>query len=185
MSSTLLCERCPHTSVATLFTTTEQLTFNVWTYNSYFCSTLRPASPLPDANSQGGYCPLSAGPFALSSSIILPTHYELVTFDTRLRALDPSENELLCLDLSTTTLAPGPLDSVYGHARIIFWTTVALSIAYWMVVGLARIASAWSRGSTRSGPGLWARVESVGFILASAISGERLATSPALMRFCW
>ena len=81
-------------------------------------------------------------------------------------------------------LQPNSLDPVYGDAQIVFWCTVALAIAYWLLVGLARMASAWDRGSNRTGRGLWSRVESAGFILASAISGERLATSPALMRFC-
>lgn len=165
----------------TLFTTTSMLTFDVWNNNSFFCSTLRPPSPLPNVSS---YCPFSPGPFALSSSIRLSKSYALATFDTRLRALDPFKHELLCLDLNTTILQPNSLDPVYGDAQIIFWCTVALAIAYWLLVGLARLASAWGRGSTRNGRGLWARVESAGFILASAISGERLATSPALMRFC-
>ncbi|GJE84872.1 hypothetical protein PsYK624_009480 [Phanerochaete sordida] len=168
----------------TLFTTTSMLTFDVWNNNSYFCSTLRPPSPLPNMSSSGSYCPFSPGPFALSSSIHLGKSYALATFDTRLRALDPMQRELLCLDVNTTILQPNSLDPVYGDAQIVFWCSVALAIAYWLLVGLARLASAWGRGSTRNGRGLWARVESAGFILASAISGERLATSPALMRFC-
>ena len=160
------------------------LTFTVWDFIYFFCPTARPASPLPQPNDQGTYCPLEPGPFALSSSIVIGDQYELVTYYTRLHALDPFQNELLCIDLDTTPLVPGPLSSPYGHGHLIFWLTVALAIAYWVVVGLARLVSAWGRGSTRNGPGLWARVESAGFILASALSGERLASSPALMRFC-
>lgn len=126
---------------------------------------------------------MPAGPFALSTSISPGNAYELATFYTRLRALDPFKNELFCLDLNTTPLVPGPFNSPYGRARSILWATVALAIGYWIVVGLARLVSAWGRG-TRGGPGLWAEVERTGFVLASAISGERLATSPALMRFC-
>lgn len=161
------------------------LTFDVWNNNSYFCQTLLPPSPLPAPNNDTGrYCPLGPGPFALSSSVKLSKDYALATFDTRLRALDPNQRELMCIDIAATPLKPNSLDEVYGDARIIFWCTVALAIAYWAVVGLARLVSAWGRGSTRNGRGVWARVESAGFILASAISGERLATSPALMRFC-
>lgn len=159
------------------------LTFAVWDFSSFFCATVRPPSPLPQPNEQGNYCPLPAGPFAISTSISPGNGYELVTFYTRLRALDPSKNELFCLDLDTTPLRPGPLDSPYGRARSILWATVGLAIAYWVVVGLARLVSAWGRG-TRGGPGVWAKMERAGFVLASAISGERLATSPALMRFC-
>jgi hypothetical protein len=160
------------------------LTFAIWNNNSFFCSTLRPPSPLPNVSSAETYCPFPPGPFALSSSIQLGKTYSLATFDTRLRALDPFQHELLCLDVNTTALQPNAIDRVYGDAQIVFWCTVALAMAYWLVVGLARLASAWGRGSTRTGPGLWARAESAGFILASAISGERLAISPALMRYC-
>lgn len=160
------------------------LSFSVFSNHSYFCSTLRPQSPLPATSNGSNYCPLDPGPFALSSSITLPKAYELATLNTRLRALDPYATELFCIDVATTPLHPGPVDSVYGNAGIIFWSTVALAIAYWLVVGLARIVSAWGRGLGRSSPGLWHRVESAGFIFASALSGERLATSPALLRFC-
>ncbi|KAI0938161.1 hypothetical protein AcV7_003434 [Taiwanofungus camphoratus] len=169
----------------TLFTTTEMLTFNVWNNNSYFCSTLQPPSSVSPPTG-GNYCATEfpAGPFAFSTAVKLPSNYELATFDTHLRALDPNQNELFCLNVNTTVLKPGRLGSVYGHGYIIFWVTVSLAIAYWLLVGIARLASAWGRGSTRTGTGLWARVQSAGFILASAISGERLASSPALMRFC-
>lgn len=104
--------------------------------------------------------------------------------NTALRAVDPSGNEILCLSVATTPLHPGPLGSPYGNAHIIFWATVGLAATYWLIVGFARIISAWGRGFSRPGPGIWHRFESAGFILASAISGERFSTSPALMRFC-
>ncbi|PCH40942.1 hypothetical protein WOLCODRAFT_137091 [Wolfiporia cocos MD-104 SS10] len=166
----------------TLFTATEMLTFQVFGNDSVFCDTLR--SPGPTNNSHGQYCPFSPGPLAFSTTVPLHSNYELATLDTRLYALDPYEHLLFCISLNTTILDPGPVGSVYGHGHIIFWFTVALAIAYWLIVGVARLASAWGRGSTRIGSGLWARVESAGFILASAVSGERLASSPALMRFC-
>ncbi|KAG6900422.1 hypothetical protein C0993_010810 [Termitomyces sp. T159_Od127] len=170
-------------SLATLFTSTNVLTLNAWTNSSYFCSTLRPPSPLPVVNSTDGtYCPIPSGEFAFSTSIPWGDHRALTTLSTRLRAVDPSLQEVLCVDVITTPLDPQP-DSPYGQAKIIFWCTVALAIAYWIVVGLARIVSAWGRGITRH-DGLWSRAQSAGFILASAISGERFATSPALMRFC-
>ncbi|KZT71554.1 hypothetical protein DAEQUDRAFT_763781 [Daedalea quercina L-15889] len=168
----------------TLFTVTEELTFQVWNNNSFFCSTLRPPTDQLGNATQGDYCPFPAGPFGLATTVRLPTDYELATFQTRLYALDPDQNLLFCMNLNTTILDPGVNGSVYGHATIIFWISVALAIGYWIVVGIARLVSAWGRGSTRMGTGLWARVESAGFVLASAISGERLANSPALMRYC-
>lgn len=158
------------------------LTLNAWTNSSYLCSALRPPSPLPPALN-GGYCPIPAGAFALSSTIPWGKHRALTTLNTRLRAVDPFSAELFCIDVSTTPLDPEP-DNPYGRAKILFWATIALIIAYWVVVGIARIVSAWGRGITRHERRIWSRAQSAGYILASAISGERLATSPALMRFC-
>ncbi|KAK2465977.1 hypothetical protein APHAL10511_001618 [Amanita phalloides] len=169
-------------SLTTLFTTTSILTLNAWTNGTYLCTTLRPPSPLPDlASNATTYCPIDPGPFAFSLTVPLGNHRALTTLTTQVRAVDPFANNLFCLDVATTLLDPTP-DSPYGQARSIFWTTVALTIGYWIVVGIARIISAWGRGITEKG--LWARARSAGFILASAISGERLAASPALMRFC-
>ncbi|KAG6910813.1 hypothetical protein DXG01_007702 [Tephrocybe rancida] len=170
------------TSLATLFTTTNVLTLNAWTNSTYFCNSLRPPSPLPALDSTGTYCPIQSGEFGFSTTIPWGEHRALTTLSTRLRAVDPSIQELMCIDVITTPLDPQP-NSPYGQAKVIFWSTVALAIAYWVIVGLARTISAWGRGITRH-DGLWSRAQSAGFIVASAISGERFATSPALMRFC-
>ncbi|KAF8638547.1 hypothetical protein AX17_002090 [Amanita inopinata Kibby_2008] len=171
-------------SLSTLFTTTSVLTLTAWSNTSYLCQTLRPPSPLPNLGDKvQNYCPVVPGPFAFSVTVPLGDHRALTTLTTRVRAVDPFTNEMLCLDIPTTPLEPA-LDSPYGQARIILWATVALTLGYWAVVGVARVASAWGRGITRSEKGLWARARSAGFILASSISGERLANSPALMRFC-
>jgi hypothetical protein len=171
--------------LATLFTTTEMLTLNVWNNASYFCQSLRPPSPLPSADNHSAiFCPIPAGPFAFSTYIPLDSPQELATLQTQLRAVDPSSDEILCIDVFTTNLSPGTWHSVYGHAVAIFWGTVALAIAYWSIVLVARIVSAWGRGVARTGAGLLGEVERVGFVFASALSGERFAVSPALMRFC-
>jgi hypothetical protein len=167
-----------------LFSTTEILTFNILNNNSFFCETLRPPSPLPAPdNSTGLYCPIPAGPFAFSTYAPLTTSRELATLQTLVRAVDPFSNELLCVNVATTPLRPGALGSVYGRARIIFYATVVLSAAYWLLVAGARLSSAWARRSGWSGRGFWSRVENASVVVASAISGEGLAKSPALIRF--
>jgi hypothetical protein len=157
----------------------------IWNNRSYFCDALRPASPLPTLEGEAAdYCPIGPGPFAFSVQIPLSNSHELTTLSTRLRAVDPSTAEILCVDVYTTPLKPGVYGETYGHAIIIFWASVALAIAYWLVVGIARIVGAWDRGTGHPGAGIWSRVESGGYVLASALSGERFAVSPALMRFC-
>jgi hypothetical protein len=170
--------------VATLFTTSSVLTLSAWSNGSYLCQNMRPQSPLPALNSTDGmYCPITTGAFAFSSTIPWGRNRELTTLITRLRAVDPFNKELVCLDVFTTPLDPRP-KSPYGKAEIIFWSTITLTLAYWIVVGIARISLAWGRGITRPGRGLWSRAQSAGYILASAISGEGFANAPALLRFC-
>lgn len=171
-------------SLATLFSNTEILTFNIRNNNSFFCQTLRPPSPLPSPdNVTGLYCPIPAGPFAFSAYAPLGSSRELATVQTTLRAVDPFSNELLCLNIATTPLEPGTQGSVYGNARLIFIGTVTLCAVYWLLVAIARLSSAWARRSGWSRSGFWNSVENVGFVVASAISGEGLSKSPALMRF--
>ncbi|RXW25178.1 hypothetical protein EST38_g690 [Candolleomyces aberdarensis] len=171
-------------SLATLFTTTSILTLNAWRSSEYLCENLRPPSPLPTlATPNTTYCPIAAGPFAFSSRIPWGNDRELTTLHTQLRAVDPFGAELVCVDVDTTPLDPNP-HTIYGMANIILWSTVGLAVAYWLLVGLARISAAWKRGLSRSGKGLWPKAQSAGFILASAVSGERLANAPALLRFC-
>ncbi|THU88926.1 hypothetical protein K435DRAFT_729542, partial [Dendrothele bispora CBS 962.96] len=170
--------------LATLFTTTSVLTLNAWSNFSSFCDTLRPPSPLPTVENgdTDEFCPVSPGEFAFSTTVPWGSSRALTTLTTRISAVDPLTQELICIDVDTTPLNPSP-DNPYGRAKVIFWATVALTIAYWVLVGFARIVSAWDRGITSKGKGVWARAQSAGFILASATSGERLATSPALLRF--
>jgi hypothetical protein len=151
--------------------------------SSYFCLPLRPPSPLPPISNDATYCPIPAGPFGFSVSIPWNNVNALTTLATKVRAVDPGGDELLCLDIFTTPLTLGSVNSPYGSAVIILWSSVALAIAYWLVVGIARLVAAWRRGASRSAPGWWPTVARVGFVLASAISGERLSASRALLRF--
>lgn len=110
----------------------------------------------------------------------------MMTINTRLRIVDTSSPavELACIDVSTTPLTGRRVaGSIYGDAEIIFWFSVALCIAFWVVIGLARIVAAWGRGGTGTSRNTWSRLEGAGYILASAISGERFSSTPALLRF--
>ena len=112
--------------------------------------------------------------------------YELMTIITRLRVVDTSDPaiELACVDVFATPLSPRkPGRPVYGPVTIVFWVSVAIVRGYWVIVGLARIVAAWGRGRSGTGRSLWSRLEGAGFIIASAISGERFAHTPALLRF--
>ncbi|KZS97792.1 hypothetical protein SISNIDRAFT_493081 [Sistotremastrum niveocremeum HHB9708] len=172
--------------LATMFTTASVLTFTIFSTASAFCDSLRPPSPLPSLGNETNYCPLPAGQLAFSTAAPLNHMYELLSLNTRVRIVDTSlpPLELACIDISSAPLRPGVLHSVYGHAAIIFWVSVATAIAYWLVVGSARVAAAWKRGAGATPERFWSRVQRAGFVLVSAISGEKLANTPALLRFC-
>ncbi|OCB87545.1 hypothetical protein A7U60_g5450 [Sanghuangporus baumii] len=173
--------------LSTIFTTSSVLSFNVFENSTFFCTSLCPPSPLPSLDPNYFYCPVSAGPIAFSAAIPLGDHeYNLMTINTRLRIVDTSSPaiELSCIDVATTPLKSDRVAGLmYGPATIIFWVSVALCIAYWLVAGLARVVAAWGRGGSGTGRNLWSRLEGAGYILASAISGERFSSTPALLRF--
>ena len=110
-----------------------------------------------------------------------------MTLNSRLRVVDTSSPalELMCIDVATTPLDGDIIvNHTYGNAIVIFWVSVGLCIAYWVVTGTARLAAAWGRGGSGAGRGVWPRLKSAGYMMASAISGERFAGTPALLRFC-
>ncbi|KIJ56499.1 hypothetical protein M422DRAFT_238126 [Sphaerobolus stellatus SS14] len=174
--------------LSTVFAPTQALTFtlNPDTQSQFaFCQTLRPPSPLSRSlfNNQSGYCPVPAGPIAFSVSTPLSRSFELTSLNTQIRVLDTSNpaKQLACVNVAVTPLRSGP--NFFGQAIIVFWVSVGLAIAYWLVVGAGRLAAAAKRGRQRVHDTLYSRVQAVGFAFASAISGERFASSPALMRF--
>ncbi|KAF8528841.1 hypothetical protein BU17DRAFT_36849 [Hysterangium stoloniferum] len=152
-----------------------------------FCQTLRPPSPLPPISnvSSSGFCPISAGPIGFSAATSLSRSFDLMTLNTQIRVLDTSDpaQELACVNVAATPLSSHSDGSFYGHAIIVFWTSVSLALGYWLVIGIGRLAAAWKRGRQRVHDNIWSHIQGVGFVLASAISGERFASSPALMRF--
>ena len=174
-------------SIATLFTSTTFLNFNIHETSTSLCDAIRPPSPLSTLKENvTTYCPLPAGRFAIGVSIPLNAQYVLDTIVTRIRIVDSSSpaHELACLDAYTTRLQPTDTGGLYGDWTMLFWATIGLTAGYWVVTGIARISAAWNRGLGRSGNAIWVSIERLGFVLTSAISGENFASSPALLRFC-
>ncbi|KDQ20518.1 hypothetical protein BOTBODRAFT_310057 [Botryobasidium botryosum FD-172 SS1] len=176
--------------LATLFTTTSDLTFTTYEQPDPFCPSLRPPSPLPAPFSTPGetgpYCPFPPGQLAFSVNSPWKHPYQLTTLTTRVRIVDPSSppNELACIDVPVTPVKPhnSGAGGGYGYANVLFWVSVGLTIGYWILNGSARLAAAWHRVEWANRGG-WHGIQWAGTILTSAISGERLATSPALLRF--
>ncbi|KAG8755453.1 hypothetical protein FRC14_004035 [Serendipita sp. 396] len=170
--------------LATLFTSTNYLTFSVFDNTSSLCESIRPPSPLPAlVGNDTNYCPIPAGPLAFGLSVPLSGPYSLKTMVTQIRIVDSSSpaHELACLEVAVTPVTSD--HHPYGGWTGIFWGTIALVLSYWIVIGIGRISAAWDRGLGRSGNPWWLKVERTGFVLASALSGEKFSVSPALLRF--
>lgn len=90
--------------------------------------------------------------------------------------------ELVCIDVQATPVDASGKGGYYGEAKVIFWVSVGLAAAYWWLIGAARIAAAWDRGGAGRRPG-WMLFKWAGTVFSSAISGERLVSTPALLRF--
>jgi len=170
--------------IATLFSTTEALSFSVDQTTSAFCASVRAPLSVQQPNYVENNCSIPAGQLAFSASTPYRHDFYLTTLNTRIRAVDGSEPplELVCIDIESTPVEARGTGGYYGNAQIIFWSTIALAVGYWLVIGLARIAAAWRHGRSGRHRG-WLKVKWAGTILASAISGQRLSASPALLRY--
>ena len=72
---------------------------------------------------------------------------------------------------------------IYGRWTGIFWGTLGLTLGFLLVTSTSRVSAAWDRGLGRTGHPWWMKIERAGFVLASALSGEKFSVSPALLRF--
>lgn len=169
---------------ATLIYTTSIATVDLYTERTFFCYQLVPPAPNPPQNYSSTNCTLPAGELAFGIHSPLQHDYQLATLNTRIQVLDTSNpaKELACVDVGVTPIRDAGVGGSFDVAGVIFWVSVGLAMAYWVVVGLARIAAAWRRGSWDPNQ-RWVNIRWAGTVLASAISGERLAASPALLRF--
>ncbi|KAJ1309049.1 hypothetical protein OPQ81_004729 [Rhizoctonia solani] len=168
----------------TLIYTTSIATIDVFSNRTYFCMHVVPPAPNSPQSYTSTDCQIPAGQLAFGIQSPLPHDYQLVTLNTRIQILDTSNpaKELACVDVGVTPIKDTGVGGSFDFAGVVFWVSVGLAMAYWVVVGLARIAAAWRRGSWDSNQ-RWVHIRWAGTVLASAISGERLAASPALLRF--
>ncbi|CAE7224731.1 unnamed protein product [Rhizoctonia solani] len=168
----------------TLIYTTSFATMDVFSNRTYFCLHVVPPVPYAPQTYTSTNCSVPAGQLAFGIQSPLPHDYQLVTLNTRIQVLDTSNpaKELACVDVGVTPIKDTGVGGSFHFAGAVFWLSVGLAMAYWAVVGLARIAAAWRRGSWDSNQ-RWVHIRWAGTVLASAISGERLAASPALLRY--
>ncbi len=168
-----------------MFTSTNYLTYSIFDNSSALCASFRPPSPLPAlAPNVTDYCPVLAGSLAFGLTIPLSEPFSLKTLVTQIRLVDTSNpaHELTCLEVAATPMYTDT-EMIHGPWSGIFWGTIVLTVVFWVTTGIGRISAAWDRGLGRSGNMWWMKIERTGFILASALSGEKFSVSPALLRF--
>lgn len=191
--------------LATMFTETHDLNFNVWSTTTYICNSLFPPSPLPEPYIPRNttYCPLPAGRLGINVSIPISGSYGLSTLRTQVRIVDTAlpPRELSCINID---LSPYYDDAWYWD--IFLWIPAALAIGYWIASWAARFAAGWVAGGPgdessaaeeeiRGGGGILSVAgaggdrgtsrfsRKWGTMLVSGVSGERLGFSGALLRF--
>ncbi|KAJ9111736.1 hypothetical protein QFC19_001097 [Naganishia cerealis] len=193
--------------LATMFTETYDLNYNLWSTTTYICNSLFPPSPLPEPYIPRNttYCPLPAGDLGINISVPISGSYGLSTLRTQVRIVDTAlpANELSCINIDLSPYYP---DAWYWS--IFLWIPAGLAIGYWIAAWAARFAAGWvvgsagegsssaDEGETRNAPAGIGSVAGAGgdsdasrlsrkwgTMLVSGVSGERLGYSGALLRF--
>jgi hypothetical protein len=177
--------------LATMFSTTSDMTYELWSTTTFACNSLFPPSPLPYPYIPNNttYCPLDAGPFAINLSVPLKHGYPLSTLSTNVRIVDTAvpANELLCVELDMTTYYPQG-----WYYNLFFWLPIGLAIGYWVSSWAGRFAAGWVVGRMADNVGSgdvqgWGRQggksRKWGTMVVSGLSGERLGFSGGLLRF--
>lgn len=186
------------TLLSTLSVETEFLTFEVFRNDSYLCDSLYPVAPDPNGTVVDGVviqpagCLYGPGQVSLGVGIPLNDTYTLGTLWTRIRLSDTSSPPL---DIACFEVYASPYIAHKWYWDLIFWFPVALTIGYFIVVALGRIFCALTsrarafKNKAREGSQPNVIKDTVSPTLVSAISGQKLALSAALLRFatpgCW
>ncbi|KAJ9102590.1 hypothetical protein QFC21_002991 [Naganishia friedmannii] len=192
--------------LATMFTETHDLNYNLWSTTTYICNSLFPPSPLPEPYIPRNttYCPIPAGDVGINISVPISGSYGLSTLRTQIRIVDTSlpATELTCINIDLSPYYP---EAWYWD--IFLWIPAGLAIGYWIASWAARFAAGWvvrsagdgsssmDHGETRNAAGIGSVADAGGdsgasrisrkwgTMLVSGVSGERLGFSGALLRF--
>lgn len=169
------------------------LTFDIFSNLTFLCDSVVPTGD--DANTQlTAHASCTYGPGTVAFGVDVPVNatYELGTIETRVLLIDTSHPPLsiACVDVPFS-----PYDEDAWYWDLMFWLPVALFIAYFTTVSLARAITAATtrsrafRNRAREGRAPSFLRDHLNPIIISAISGQGMVLSPALLRFatpgCW
>ncbi|SNX83321.1 uncharacterized protein MEPE_02028 [Melanopsichium pennsylvanicum] len=184
--------------LSTLSVQTQFLTFDVFRNVSYLCDSLYPVQPDPNATVINGVviqpagCLYGPGQVSLGVGIPLNDTYTLGTLWTRIRLSDTSSPPL---DIACIEVYASPYDDSKWYWDLMLWFPIALTIGFFVVPTLARIFCALTsrarafKHKAREGSQPNLVKDTIAPTLVSAVTGQKLALSAALLRFatpgCW
>lgn len=169
------------------------LTFNIFSNLTYLCDELAPTNS-DETNILAAHSSCTYGPGTVAFGVAIPLNstYPMGTIWTRVLLIDPSTPALAiaCVDVPV---------SRYNASRwywsFFLWLPMALFIGFFVTVSLARVITATATRSrafknrAREGSAPSFLRDHVNPIIISALSGQGMVLSPALLRYatpgCW
>lgn len=173
--------------------TTRFLTFETLTNLTYLCDNIYPTAPDPNTTfSNHATCTYGPGTVAFGVDVPLNSSYRMGTLWTRVLLIDYSQPALAlaCIDIPVTSYDPSE-----WYWSLMFWLPAALFVAYFVLVSLGRAITAAAtrarafRNRAREGSSPSFLRDHLNPVIISALSGQGMILSPALLRFsspgCW
>lgn len=169
------------------------LTFDVWSNLTYLCDRLYPTGndTIHELTSHAS-CTYGPGNVGFGVDVPLNASYNLGTIWTRVLLVDSSQPALTiaCIDVPAS-----PYDQQAWYWNLIFYLPIGLFAAYFVTVSLARAITAAAtrarafRNRAREGSAPSFLRDHLNPVIISALSGQGMVLSPALLRFatpgCW
>ncbi|CAO1612884.1 unnamed protein product [Sympodiomycopsis kandeliae] len=164
------------------------LTFDIFSNLTFLCDNIAPAQP--DNTTQlvaHASCTYGPGEVAFGVDVPINASYELGTLWTRVLLIDTSHPPLsiACVDVPFS-----PYQKERWYWDLMFYLPIGLFLAYFVSVSLARAITAATtrskafRNRAREGSAPSFLRDHLNPIIISAISGQGMVLSPALLRFC-
>ncbi|CAO1620709.1 unnamed protein product [Parajaminaea phylloscopi] len=163
------------------------LTFNIFSNLTYLCDELAPTRPDP-ANLLIGHTSCLYGPGTVGFGVSIPLNstWPMGTIWTRVLLIDSSKPALAvsCIDVPVSRYDPAR-----WYWTLYLWLPLALFIGFFVTVALARVITAAATRSrafkhrAREGSSPSFLRDHINPIIISALSGQGMVLSPALLRY--
>ncbi|PWN18884.1 hypothetical protein BCV69DRAFT_52302 [Microstroma glucosiphilum] len=174
--------------------TTNYLNFGVFSNLTYLCDNIYPTAPDTTQEYVGhSSCTYGPGEVAFEVNVPLNATYQMGTLWTQILLIDYSQpaRVIACVDVPVSPY----LDEDAWYWTLMFWLPIALFVGYFVSVSMARAITAATTRSrafknrAREGSSPSFLRDHLNPVIISALSGQGMVLSPALLRFatpgCW